>query len=507
MGAATRERLHWVALGCVTAIGVWVRLVHLWQPVRQDEARTYIDFVLAPLGDALTDYSIPNNHLFHTLLAKASIGLFGDHLWSLRLPAFVAGVLLVPVTYVALRQLYGKDAALLGAAFASASSTLVEFSANARGYMILDVTVISLVAIGASILRRPRRWHWPAFVVLAAAGFYTVPIMLYPFAGIVLWLCVAVLWRDGRSGVRFVLTRILPAGLATAFLTVALYAPVALRSGLDPLIGGKATTPLPFEQWVRTDRAFLKNAWRGWIRDLPTWVVFALVAAAVIGVLFARVRKEYRWIPVAATSVVALGLPAVQRVAPFARTWLYLLPLFLGASAAGIVYVLGRATSRSGRPAVGAVVPVAAVVIAGALSVGVVRSESVLRSVGTGAAPHAEAIADHLRDVRLRPGDRVAAVGPYLQPLEYYFSRKGLSLDRFLPLCAPRRGSCAWPPPATRRVFVVATGTRPSQLVLARAGAPPGAWDELRGRATFVRQWPGSAVWRVNLVPRRSASP
>ncbi|MGH7277908.1 MAG: glycosyltransferase family 39 protein, partial [Candidatus Rokuibacteriota bacterium] len=439
--SAAPDRLHWAALAAITAVGAWVRVVYLWQPVRQDEARSFLTFVVAPFGEGLTDYSIPNNHLFHTFLAKLSVGIFGEHLWSLRLPVLIAGILLVPATYLALRKLDTTQTALLSAAFVAGSSILIEFSSNARGYMIQDLIFIVLVALGAMILRRPRPWHWPAFAVLGALGFYTVPAMIYPFGGLLLWLSAAVLWRDGRRGLRFMITRLVPAAAATGALTAALYAPVVLRSGLDPVIHNRFNSPLPFDFWLRRDRAFLKGAWRDWIRDMPLPVVYLLVAAAVAWFLFGRTRKEYRWMPAAACALVALGLPVVQRVAPFSRTWLYLLPLFLGASAAGIVYALDRLPSDRARSIVSVAVPIASVAVAGALSLAVVRSGAVLRSASTGAAPDAEEITAYLAG-RLRTGDRVAAIGPQLQTLRFSFRLEGMPSYLFLPSCRAGQDGC-----------------------------------------------------------------
>ena len=88
----------------VAVIAVAIRAFHLNQPMRLDEARTFLDYAIRPLPDAISNYNIPNNHLLHTLLVWLSIRIFGDAEWAIRLPAFVAGVLIVPATYAATRS-------------------------------------------------------------------------------------------------------------------------------------------------------------------------------------------------------------------------------------------------------------------------------------------------------------------------------------------------------------------------------------------------------------------
>src|SRR6266576_3810691 len=111
--------LHRSACVAILAFAIAMRLFHLNQPMRPDESWTFLDFALQPLSGLLSDYSRPNNHIFHTLLVWMSIHVLGYAPWVIRLPAFVAGVLMVPATYVATRALAGARPALLAAALAA----------------------------------------------------------------------------------------------------------------------------------------------------------------------------------------------------------------------------------------------------------------------------------------------------------------------------------------------------------------------------------------------------
>ena len=123
-----------------------MRWAPLFQPIRYDEAATWIDYASQPLAQALSDYRFPNNHLFHTLLVHVSAALFGDSPWALRIPAFVAGVLVVPLVWAVGRALYSQSAGLISAALAATSASLTLYSTNARGYTML--CCLTLAALG-----------------------------------------------------------------------------------------------------------------------------------------------------------------------------------------------------------------------------------------------------------------------------------------------------------------------------------------------------------------------
>src|ERR1700722_7084648 len=89
-------------------IGLAIRLPHLNQSLWYDEMTTLAQYVLQPWSKILAAKSgeyVPNNHVLHTILAKLVYTLgTGDDVIPprealLRLPAFVAG-LLVPLVLV-----------------------------------------------------------------------------------------------------------------------------------------------------------------------------------------------------------------------------------------------------------------------------------------------------------------------------------------------------------------------------------------------------------------------
>ena len=96
--ADVAPKRHYVALAVITAAGIALRLIYIHQPMRYDEAFSYLFFVHVPLASTLSDYSVPNQHILNSLLMRLCASLFGNAPWSLRLPAFLFGVAVIPAT-------------------------------------------------------------------------------------------------------------------------------------------------------------------------------------------------------------------------------------------------------------------------------------------------------------------------------------------------------------------------------------------------------------------------
>jgi Dolichyl-phosphate-mannose-protein mannosyltransferase len=542
------------ALGALCLVAAGLRLDYLAQPVRYDEALTFNEFASRPLYYALSFYPEPNNQLFHTLLVHLSYLVFGDQPWAMRLPALVAGVLLVPATYLAGRALYDGRAAMGGAALVAASSILVEYSTNARGYTLLCLLFMVGLALAAYVVRTGNACAWLALAVVMALGFYTIPTMLYAFATLLVWLAWTRLdaargarpeashgtrpeasrggsWRPDWAAI---------AGLvvATAGLCLVLYLPPMLVSGLTNLLGNRFVTPLGWTEFATELPRSLRATWALWTRDLPWPVVALLVVGFWVATGRHRATSALPGPPLVLAALVAcLPILVVQRVVPFERVWLFLLPLGLLTAAAGLVYaaraVLGAA-ARAGvtaggdgrvtppgvpsgaggrvgaqrpstdapveRPHAGLAHPagspaerphpglarprevvgeglVAGVAVLVALGLGalVLAGGSVPASDETGRFPDAEAVTALLRD-RLTPSAGVVTTVPASLPeLQYYFRRDGVD-----PAALVRD------PAASDRLFaVVPPGSGPPQ--------PTGAWTPPR----LVGAFPSAAVYEL----------
>lgn len=333
---ASSEEL--LALGTIAVVAVLLRLVGLAQGMRIDERLTYQYFVSQSWTTAVWDYSMVNNHIFHTVLAKVAVTVFGPWLWALRMPALIAGVLVVPASYIAVRSLYGARAALLAAALVATCAETVMFSANARGYSLMTLAFLLLIIVGVRLQRSPSRGLWALFAVVAALGLWTIPAALYPVGAVSIWLGISLLQRRAFGDVR----AFLMAMVLAAILTLALYAPVLEHTGLAALTRNEVVAPSPWPVFF-ADMSWSvgETAWY-WDRGLP--VVFAVVlgACALIAVMRHKHVSRYRIsLPLVCAVWCATLLIASHR-APKVRVWQWAVPLTAGLAGAGLAHLIDR---------------------------------------------------------------------------------------------------------------------------------------------------------------------
>jgi mannosyltransferase len=284
-----------------------LRLYALDSGLWHDEILTYVNYARLPFGEIVSTYWDQNQHFLYSLLAHASILIFGDSAWSLRLPAVLFGVGSIWALYLFGRQVTTERESLLACALASVSYHHVWFSQNARGYIgLLFWTLLA----SWLLLRGLREEHprlWLLYGAAAALGVYTNTAMFFVILGhFVIYL--GQLWtRSGRWPCRW--TGLFLGFCFAGFLTLLLHALVLLQM-LVSGIGEESTVP----------------AWTH-----PLWAVLEFIAAIKIG--FAGMIAA-----VSALLVFGLGLWSFARTEP-AVVLLMILPAL---ACAAVVIGLGH---------------------------------------------------------------------------------------------------------------------------------------------------------------------
>jgi 4-amino-4-deoxy-L-arabinose transferase-like glycosyltransferase len=468
----------------ITLAGAVLRARYLSQPMRYDEAFTYLAYASQPLAKGLARYDYPNNHLLHTLLVHVTTTVFGNHPWSIRLPAYTAGVALVPAWWWAVRGLYPGAAGMLTAGLLAGSSPLVEFSTNARGYMLVALDCALLVCAGTALLRRATILRWAGLAMLIALGLWTIPVALFPIGGVAVWLGVEALARRPPRGRPRFFTGLALALVAAACLTVVLYLPVLRSWGVHAVIGNRFVAPLGQAAFLRRLPGSLEGTWQLAVRDAPRALILVLLAGVALGLLGHR-RLGAQRVPLLPVAVIwCAGLLLIQRVVPFTRVWLFLFPLTFATAAAGLTMLWPHRNRPSGAP-------LAALALFAVLAATTLASGGVLRSPETGTLRAAAPMAAILRG-RLAPGDAVVAALPANEPLAYYLNREGIPPDRYLG--HPGRGLLQ-----RRRLFVVVDEAEGQTLRRLLAAFVPGT-VHLRGvRPRELGRWESGSLYQVNL--------
>ncbi len=151
--AAPKTRTTWIELGAILAIlavALWLRLPDLATlppNLHGDEVSIGLDArrVLAgemPTVFAVGWYEVPA--LSFTLHA-ATMALFGNNLFGLRLASLIEGLLSIVLLYLLTRRLWGSRPALLAAAFMTVAAWHIHFSRT--GFHYMQAPVATLLAL------------------------------------------------------------------------------------------------------------------------------------------------------------------------------------------------------------------------------------------------------------------------------------------------------------------------------------------------------------------------
>jgi hypothetical protein len=411
-----------VGLFLLTCIAAFLRFPYLFQPMRGDETFSFLAYASHPFYVAMSFYNNPNNHIFQSLLMRCSYLLFGNHPWAFRQPVFWAGLCLVPATYLAGRSLYSRESGLLAAGFVASSSYLIEYSTNARGHILTCLDFILLIPVVLYAFRKHNAAAWSLVIILGALGFYTVPLMLYPFGGMVVWLLLSIMTEENTAEkLRSMKEVVITVSLA-AFATLELYAPVFAISGPAALLANKLDIPKPLPIFFKAfPGSVVLLTWYRWNTDVPKWLSIALAAGFVLALVFTRRLSKQRIPLVIAVASWSLVFLVLHRVIPPARVWLFALPLYFIVACAGCTWVCMAIFERLhiGRALVGRTIAILAIVVCLFLGIRERRSGSVyLHNEGRGM----EEIATFLNG-QLKPGDSVVAVVPSDTLMFYHFQQ------------------------------------------------------------------------------------
>ena len=415
-------------LAAIVVLGAAARLTWITSPIRLDEAISFMNFSRLGAVHAATNYHT-NSHTLNSLLMVLSTWLFGESEAALRLPSFLCGLAVIPLAGRVVRRVAGGPAALLSAALVAATPGMVEFGFLARGYSIQIMLFFMLLMSVRRLAVRGGAWAGLGVALLPAALMYTMLSSLYPVAVAAAWGFVLA-WRErgGRGAASIVAAFVVSAGITTLLFT-----PMLLVSGLAAITDNYYVQPQPLGVVLNRFPASLLSTWQGWWRGLPAWLPLLTVPPFAAGLLRLRGRLPL-WTVVTVLPVLLL----LQRVVPYPRTWLFLLPLYLGTAAAGAVWLAARGRPCRGRTGLAALL----IALAGALWSPV--NAAIETSPECSGWPDDREVAAALAAQGISMTDRVVSNSVYSR-LHYYFRRHGLPHDAIdLP-----------PDAATRRVFLV----------------------------------------------------
>ncbi len=216
----------WIWVASLTILAAVLRIVGLNTGLWLDEIMFLVNTVRHPLVVIVTAFPSDTQHPLYSILARLSIDLFGEHPWSLRLPAMILGTLSIPALYMLGIAVSTQTEALIAAALLSVSYHHVWFSQDARGYTTLAFCALMSTTFLLQGIRTGSRRSYVLYAVMASLGMYTHLTMTFLVAshGIICAANAASDWKKGLSLVKW--RRALEAFGLTALLALMFYASI-----------------------------------------------------------------------------------------------------------------------------------------------------------------------------------------------------------------------------------------------------------------------------------------
>jgi len=407
-----------LALLAATLVGLGVRAFFLAQPMRLDEAYTFLYY----LNDGLNPfyYNVPNNHVLHTLLAKLTVMLGGMNPVAIRFPAFVAGVLCIPAVFFVAKSFH-KNAGPLAAFGMALFPYMILYSTMARGYSLIVLLTLALILVGKLYLEKPSLAGCVLIALLSALGLFTIPTMAFVLAGIYPWLWLS-LWIKSRSPLTSLRDFLLPTLLMTTLLTVLFYIPVLLASnGAGTIFSNTYVNARSWKDFSSHISPHLRQIISDFFRDVPSPLKYLGVLLALVGWLDAARRRD--WAAFLLIPSIVVGGAVVffaKQAIPFVRTWIYLIPFLLLFADLAYAALMDKFTAGY-RAASHTLILILGLFLAGSL----VSANAITKYPDTGAFPEAATVAHYLKP--LLTGDEFIAVKDTANfPLYYYLCAEGV---------------------------------------------------------------------------------
>jgi uncharacterized membrane protein len=459
--SAGNHRLIVFLLSLAIILGAILRIVGLDRGLWWDEIYFLVVSVRKPLTEIVTTFPGDNQHPLYSVLARLSVMTFGEHVWTIRLPALIFGVATIPALYWLASRVASRWEALLAAAFLAVSYHHVWFSQNARGYTALAFWAVLATGLFLRAIQTGRRGYWVGYAFAAALGMYTHLTMIFLLVSqalIVFGLALA----DRRAGVERSHWRsaILGFGLAGVF-TLLLYAPIVGQVQNFFLHRPSTMRGVSTPSWA------LREMFRVLSIGLGTWVALVGAAALALAGAFSYLRQDKLvlalfLLPVAVTA----GGAFLARGTMYPRFYFFLIGFGVIVLIRGIFVIPAWIAPRAQRPLTA--------VLAVALLAG--SAYSLMRNYRYPKQDFEDAIAflGHER----QPGDTLLTAGASTYPLSKYYGMTWddvRSTEQLTQICG--QGG---------RVWIVYTFPRYLEAAL------PGVMDMIRKSFITVRVFPGT---------------
>lgn len=231
-----------------------------------DEMYTLKHFVLVYFRETVTDYHVPNNHVFFSIFEKFFLKIFRqkdlllllDKPWIARIPGLLCSYATIIYVYAFGKKYYSLPVAVLSIILLISTVPFFNFALQIRGYSLNMLFAAMIIYYFFGYLHTAQKQLLFVIGILIALTIYTIPSNLYFAIPFLLFCAVAAFICAVRSGrqQKFIVTLFTNLWSYLAYsitggiiLSLVLYAPMLHAVFFNPYVA----PPTPFNKWVLSD--------------------------------------------------------------------------------------------------------------------------------------------------------------------------------------------------------------------------------------------------------------
>ncbi len=272
------SKKNWQVFGLIFTISTGIKLYYFFsQPITNDEAFTFLNYVKPGFLAAASYYNLTNNHMLHSLLCNIFDLLSFRPVYTLRIAAFISGLLVLFAAFIFFNKIFQTSAKFIVFTFFSFTLPVMQYGILARGYSLLLLFGITstLILMELSYSVKNRKKLWFIYIIASALGFYSIPVYLYIFFSQVVFYFATVL--SEKKNFKYLKEYII-AALVTACFVLILYMPVLIISGIHSLTEYDFMQPLPFSEFTSMYFDFIQNYFIWLSGNNLYFAIFSLIA-------------------------------------------------------------------------------------------------------------------------------------------------------------------------------------------------------------------------------------
>ena len=416
----TEDRPYLYLLFFVLSIGIITRLFYLDRPVFHDEAKTIYSFVSKSWVDTISNYYVPNNHVFHSVLSRICYLVFGNEEWVFRLPVFFSGCCTLVLCYLYARSFFNKHIAIILLALITNGIPLVSYSVNARGYILITVCFLLLLLVIKELSKdKGNTVLYIFFVLVSSIGLWTAPVMAMSLFFVFYWF----LLDGGRQKLFYRLKRSFVALLFIGSTTFLLYSPIIVRCGINALTSNPYVKEQTFKTILEKLPSYLLLYWNFLTAGYSPSIKYVLVCLFVLGVLYHASSKHSRNL-FFSLILSAFSIFFILKRLPFDRTILFVYPLFWSFNATGAYYILKFISKKTGQ-GIKTLCFYFSVIAFFYSSILCIKNKGIIKSYQNQTCVEAEIIVEDIQK-HLKKGNKIETSTPLAGPIRYYLLKKDL---------------------------------------------------------------------------------